>query len=265
MNNKLNMSSPFLLVILMFTLLIPVKSVYAAPIDSLGEAINQAGRQRMLTQRMLKNYALIGLAVRGRKSQDQLDAAINLYDQQLANLKSYSKDETTSQLLVEVDRLWGTVKGYYKEKPQLEKALELRGLNESLLAASHQVVIALEMQSPNKTGKLVNVAGRQRMLTQRMASSYALMAWGFPNELKSTYDTAYQQFSDALDLLMSSNSNSPEINAALKEVESQFKRFSSTSQAGDTVFVPGLIERSAEKMLVKMNEITGMYAKLEAK
>lgn len=236
----------------------------AAAITSMGEAINQAGRQRMLTQRMLKNYVLVGLNVRGRKSEDQLKAAISLFEEQLQNLEVYITNPQTKALLDDVGRLWTPVKMLYSQTPSAEKALDLRTQNDVLLAACHQVVLALEEQSDTKTGRLVNVAGRQRMLSQRLASTYALMAWGFEANVKPAYEQAYQQFGDALTELSANPTNTPEIIEALKVVRTQFKRFERTANAGNDVYIPGLIERSAEKMLVKMNEITGMYAKIGA-
>ena len=234
---------------------------YAESISNMGDAINQAGRQRMLTQRMLKNYALIGQSIRGRSAQKHLDDAITLFDQQLTNLKRYSNDDNTLELLANVTSQWGPIKIEFQQAPQKEKALALRNKNDALLAATHQVVIALERQSPTKTGQLVNIAGRQRMLSQRMAASYALMAWGFEAEINPIYQQAYDEFNSALGYLSSNPTNSSAISSSLADVRQQFRRFTMTSQAaGEQVYVPGLIDRSAEKILDRMNEVTRLYA-----
>ena len=250
-----------LIMMLVVGIALPTANVQAESINTLGDAINQAGSQRMLTQRMLKNYALIGQSIRGRSAQQQLDESIALFDQQLVNLKRYSNDLETLELLANVTEQWAIVKKEFQQIPQKNKVLSLRNKNDALLAAANQVVLSLEHQSQTRTGQLVNVAGRQRMLSQRMAASYALMAWGFEAEIKPIYEQAYQEFDSALDYLSSNPTNSSAISSSLADVRQQFKRFTMTSQAADEhVYVPGLIDRSAEKVLKRMNEVTALYA-----
>ncbi|QLE99157.1 type IV pili methyl-accepting chemotaxis transducer N-terminal domain-containing protein [Neptunomonas phycophila] len=250
-----------LIMMLVVGIALPTAKVQAESINTLGDAINQAGSQRMLTQRMLKNYALIGQSIRGRSAQQQLDESIALFDQQLVNLKRYSNDLETLELLANVTEQWAIVKKEFQQTPQKNKVLSLRNKNDALLAAANQVVLSLEHQSQTRTGQLVNVAGRQRMLSQRMAASYALMAWGFEAEIKPIYEQAYQEFDSALDYLSSNPTNSSAISSSLADVRQQFKRFTMTSQAADKhVYVPGLIDRSAEKVLKRMNEVTALYA-----
>ena len=47
-----------------------------AGIDNMASAINKAGRQRMLTQRIVKAYCQIGLDVRAEEARVQLDKAM---------------------------------------------------------------------------------------------------------------------------------------------------------------------------------------------
>ena len=250
-----------LIMMLVVGVALPTSKVQAESINTLGDAINQAGSQRMLTQRMLKNYALIGQSIRGRSAQQQLDESIALFEQQLANLKRYSNNLETLELLANATEQWAIVKKEFQQVPQKNKVLSLRNKNDALLAAANQVVLSLERQSQTRTGQLVNVAGRQRMLSQRMAASYALMAWGFEAEIKPIYQQAYQEFDSALDYLSSNPTNSSAISSSLADVQQQFKRFTMTSQAADAqVYVPGLIDRSAEKILKRMNEVTALYA-----
>ena len=58
----------------------------SAEISNITQAINDGGRQRMLTQRMLKNYALIGLGIDVEESRAQAEAAAELFEKQLKDL-----------------------------------------------------------------------------------------------------------------------------------------------------------------------------------
>ena len=61
----------------------------AAEITSISSAINKAGRQRMLTQRMVKSYSMIGISVQYVAANEQLSKAIDLFELQLSELKAY--------------------------------------------------------------------------------------------------------------------------------------------------------------------------------
>ena len=57
------------------------------------------------------------------------------------------------------------------------KVLEI---SDQVLALAHQGTQMLEKQSTTSAGRLVNISGRQRMLSQRMAKFYQAQAWGAP-------------------------------------------------------------------------------------
>ena len=46
------------------------------------EAVNQAGRQRMLSQRITKAYLMIGADIKPALAQRQLDSSIALFEEQ---------------------------------------------------------------------------------------------------------------------------------------------------------------------------------------
>lgn len=54
---------------------------------SLPEAINVSGRQRMLTQRMMKLYCMVGMKVQFEDSKRKMDAAAVLFEAQLKQLE----------------------------------------------------------------------------------------------------------------------------------------------------------------------------------
>ena len=79
----------FSITTLSFFLFFPVDSF--AEIDNMSSAINKAGRQRMLSQRIVATYAQVGQEIQTKKSKKQLKDAINLFDEQLVELKDYRK------------------------------------------------------------------------------------------------------------------------------------------------------------------------------
>lgn len=234
-------------------------------IDTLSEAINQAGRQRMLTQRIVKAYAQELLDVQPVEAHQQRENAIVLYEKQLSALKLFAPNNTVRDALNLVITLWGDFKKTASGEISHEGLERLHALNDEVLQASHQVVLRLTELSSNSVGHLVNIAGRQRMLSQRIAKFYMLRSSGLDTEeVRQSQNQAVREFTSALDELSSAPENTLEINKALKEIRRQWSIFEASFRLHDGNYVPLLIALSSEKVLKGMNEITGMYAQLNS-
>ena len=260
MKNTLNS----LLIILIIATSSSFTSLQAAEGITLAEAINQAGRQRMLTQRIVKSYCQMGQDVRYTVAEQHLNGSIKLFEKQLATLKAFSKDKETLRGLDLVERLWLPVKNLASGKIDRNQSEQLRTNAEKLLVAAHQVVLMLEEQSGTSQGHLVNISGRQRMLSQRLGNLYMLQSWGFESDqYRADYDKAKKEFQEALHELIAAKENTPEIAKNLKEVSQKWDVFKLSDRMGQGEYVPGLVARMLDKILIQMNDITGMYAALK--
>ena len=141
-----------------------------------GTVINLAGKQRMLTQKMSMESLVLS---QGIGSKESLEKTINLFDKTLKGLISgdselglspTQKSEIVEQLN-HVRKLW---KGFQTNLDvvlanSVKTTTALSYVNENnmdLLKESHKVVTLLESNSIDS--KTVNLAGGQRMLTQKM-------------------------------------------------------------------------------------------------
>ncbi|MCG8313052.1 MAG: type IV pili methyl-accepting chemotaxis transducer N-terminal domain-containing protein [Pseudomonadales bacterium] len=250
-------------VLILFTCFFSVQAI--AETLSMGSALNKAGRQRMLTQNITKNYLALGLNVKVVKSRNELDQSVALFEEQFQELVDYAPTSKISHNLGKVQNLWAVYRRLAISPFSESNAIALLEQNNALLSACHQVVVDLEEYAARRSAKMVNVSGRQRMLSQRIAMYYFAHAMGYRSEqFISAFEKAKQEFHSGLKTLQGFNKNTPEIANALNKVNAQWE----LSQTGfkllnNSQYVPHVITVTTSGMLKRMDHITKMYEKLD--
>jgi len=239
--------------------------LFAIEIKNLSQAVDVAGKQRMYTQRMLKDYAMIGLQNHFGNPNDDLKKIMKNFEDHLDALIAFNKDPKTDESLQKVKAMWTPIKASLNEPPSKEKAGKMQEDLEALLKQSNEAVGLFAKQTGKASGEIINISGRQRMLSQRMASLYMLKVWGVDDpQFKKKMDQSMKLFKDSLDRLMKSDMNTPEITALLKKAERSFKFFEIMNRS-KSKFIPALIFKKSNEILKDMNTATGLYAAQEEK
>jgi hypothetical protein len=233
---------------------------------SLPDAINMAGKQRMLSQRIVSFYALLGLNVNVDDSKNKLQAAVALFDTHLSQLQHIAGvDHALSSSYQEnIGTEWAKVRQFTGLTPSKKRAAQLRQLADALLVKSNDFVLQLEDVSGSSQGKLVNLAGRQRMLSQRIAGMYMENVWDVSVEnILAKKEQAEHEFDEALQQLQGAVQNTTKINKLLGLVAGQWHAFSAINKLKNKAYAqPAMVAETADSILELMNTVTGLYAKL---
>ncbi len=194
------MNRPNLFCLVLLALLVSCLSgnVLAISKQEMGTVINLAGKQRMLTQKMSKEILLIAKGIDVEANKANLKKTADLFDRTLKGLvdgdAGLGLPKTTDQAilaqLAKVSALWAEF------KPNVDAALNGK-IDEGVLkkvAAQNLPLLkemnkAVQMYAKMSGSDLdpamattINLAGKQRMLTQKMTKELLLVANGIDVE-----------------------------------------------------------------------------------
>lgn len=235
------------------------------PHHSLHGAINKAGRQRMLSQRMAKSWLMIGRNILPQRAQIILKQSIDLFEKQLDELSSLPVSKEIRAALAEVNKVWPIYKTLLESDPEPGSARKLFRMNEKVLLASHRLTLAFEHATDTPESQLINLAGRERMLSQRMAKFYMFMEWGISAEkCQEGLSAAIQEFETGLSFLAAEIQDNPQIKNQLDLVVHQWKSMRSAlaMENGENInYLNATICTFSERLLKKMDATVALCEK----
>jgi len=143
---------------------------------SLATAINRCARFRALSQRGAKAYLQLTLDVMPEAAQKTLATVLRLFQQGFSDIAqgSYTAEITKeiANIQTEVTKLIALI----TSPPKHEQLSHVTAQADKVLALAHKTTEALAQASASASkaasGKIIDMAGRQRMLSQRMAKNY---------------------------------------------------------------------------------------------
>lgn len=248
-----------------FIVFLIYSSSFAMAIENEFHAVDVAGKQRMFTQRMLKDYSMIGMNNSFGNPSKDLKEIIALFEDHLESLNKYTKSKKIKEKIKKTKKVWIPIKKVLQDKPDKGHVAKLQESLDELLSLSNEITNLFAKETGEKSGEIVDMSGRQRMLSQRMASLYMLKVWGVNDkEFKEKMNSAMTLFKNSLETLQKSKLNTDEINNLLDEVAKSFTFFEIMNKS-DTAFIPALIYKKSNDILHNMDKVTKCYVDVTKK
>jgi AmiR/NasT family two-component response regulator len=224
----------------------------------MAESINRAGQLRMLSQRLVKLYALACLSA----DATPMPESCARVDANLGALARNLSKSTYGDLIDAVAEPWAGLKALMNERVDPARLAEVDALADRMLLQADRLVTALEAQGAASTLHVINVAGRQRMLSQRVAK-HALMSVLLKGveaaAASAEAERARLEFEQALAYLDAAPLTTREIRESLDEavqVWATMNRAVTRPRASDT---PRTLAQASETLLAIFDQLTLRY------
>ena len=233
---------------------------------SMGDAINIAGRQRMLSQRITQSYILQGVQPSVEKHRQVFERSMAEFERNLGQLANFTPATPVSSTLRLVQGEWEAFAEIARQPVSKFTAAELFQRSNTLLPAAHTYVMRLQALANHSSAELVNVSGRQRMLSQRIAKNYVAQYWGVAGSdgTRLLYEDL-AEFEQMLTFLLESPLNTPDITRNLLKTQGHLsyasRGFDGEMQMSEARQIH-VITGTTDIMLRNMNVITQQYAEL---
>ena len=244
-----------------------LSGLYAyAQVSDLSDAINKAGRQRMLSQRIGKAWLALLQGVEKTSAQQVLEKSMAVFDRQLSELKAFAPNPEIKATYGQLEAAWSDYKLLLVGiAPEKSGAAALLRQDAKVLALANQGTQQYEAVLGKPQGKLVNIAGRQRMLSQRMAKFY--LAAKLPVDASAAaveIGKARTEFVAAMAILRSAPEATARIKDELQLADGQWVFFDMalqklpSGQGGSKPLSEVFV--ASENLLSVMDNVTNLYA-----
>jgi AmiR/NasT family two-component response regulator len=224
------------------------------------EAINRAGQQRMLSQRLVKLYALACSRTEAAAVAVLMRESIQRVEDNLATLEADLSAATYGDLTAAARAGWRELRKLLDAAPKVSELARLDEKAEVVLGQANALVLALEASGLATQVRVINVAGALRWRSQRVAKLALLQATAAD---KVAVDGALVEtaaaFEQGLAGLMQAPLSTPQIRAMLERGQQVWQELRAAvpgaGQAGGRIKVAA----ASEELLEVFDRLTEAY------
>ncbi len=231
---------------------------------NMSELLNIAGRQRMLSQRIAKDYLYIGGHIAVDKATRQFDRSLSAFKKSQRYLSEAINDPEIKNLIAFVNMSEKELEATAKKPFSLDNAQLVMDLSESMLEGSQYIVDSLKNRTKSSGSIIVAISGKQRMLAQRIAKYYIAYQSGIKDKNTIMQMRATVQLFDKNNKRLLNNAgNTSEISQKLSKINMLWKivyKFYLNIERGG---LPFIVFTSTDDITGKMDHVTELYTQMK--
>lgn len=223
-------------------------------------AINRGGQQRMLSQRLVKLYALACSRTDGAAAAVLVRESVQRVEDNLALLEAELPAATYGDLIAAARAGWLELRALLDAPARASELAKLDQRAETVLAQADALVLALESSGLAAPVHVINVSGRQRMLSQKMAKLALLQPIAADAAaLQRLLDETSAAFEQGLAELQGAPLSTPAIRAMLEQGRAAWEQLRAAVPAATQA--PGRMKVAAasEELLEIFDRLTEAY------
>lgn len=224
------------------------------------EIVNLAGEQRMLSQRVAKAYAQLGLEVLPAAALEQLRESILRFELNLERIRPAAAAVQDGERRFErLAAAWRELRAAADVPVSRESALEVALRGDRVLAAAEALTASLTRAGGERTAR-VSHAGRQRMLSQRLVKAFMLYSWGAdPARSRREMEETMRDFDAGLAALSAMPDNPPAARQELEEIALQWEWLRTALEVEGAVSYRLIVAEAGESILEATERLTRIY------
>ena len=244
-------------------------------IDSIGKAVNESGKTRMLAMRIAAMYGAqtsdkVPGKIKRETEKKQIQAQTNLNEiyNALTGFDPVLNNMEALQAVTNAKEIWGKMRRSLSKEASPIILIDILNYSEKLLAANEEMTKAISVLSTHANADIVNISGRQRMYAMRLTRDYIAASIGVDkeNRIDLMLETA-TNFESAMLVLETADVNSSEVvgmvnSIAKMEWRHVYKSITECIESNGTRFNEMTMLKFADTLLEKTNKLTDLYAGL---
>ena len=267
----------------LLALILFISSCFAMTNAEMARAINLAGKQRMLLQRMSKEALMVALQIDKEMAKKELKANIQLFERTLQGLAHGDKelglvpveDPNIQKAIDKLQKRWQPFRDALMKvlhNNYDRKTIEyIKNNNLDLLKRMNAIVemyVALNKGEKIKRAQAINLSGKERMLSQKIAKDVLLVQYGYDDQTRMLREDKklFARILHGLQVgdkgLGLEETKLPWIKRELKKAQKMWQEYAKLAVAKklSPQELKELVAKS-DALLAQMNKITKMYEK----